>query len=513
MIKPCEERLDGMVVKRKKISACTRIILITIPAATALFTALFFMTNDYAAGFFAMLFMVFVNTSKHPELGCRLLVAFLSSLTCSVLSIFLGMPITLYSVFGLLFIICLTCAATSYTHGLFRKLKEQSLHSLQRLSATELVTSVNNRLLTERGLEKLQELTLFCVYEVSGNHSVLYTPDGQGLSLKYKYPPGLLLYPSESEAAATAYEMGIPAGYGTDHCAYTSFRHIPLFSNREVIAVVSILFDPKNRKNDEMIGILDQIMVRAAVAMERQQLADEQQKITMEKEAERIRSDFLRAISHDFRTPLTGIIGACSALTCDETRLNEKEKKSMMVDIQEEAAWLLRMVENLLSATRVGTEGPKLAKSLEPIEEIVSEALNRSFRRFPNLEIHTDLPQEFIMVSVDSTLIVQVLMNLIENAVKYSDRQKRVDISVKQEQGQVTFAVCDYGRGLLAEELDHLFQPATRKKGDFGHGLGLGLSICKSIISAHGGTIEGRNNESRGATFWFTLPNEEAHEH
>ncbi len=247
--------------------------------------------------------------------------------------------------------------------------------------------------------------------------------------------------------------------------------------------------------------------------MERQKLADEQQKIYMEKEAERIRSDFLRAISHDFRTPLTGIIGACSALTCDETRLDEDEKKSMAEDIQEEASWLLRMVENLLSATRVGTEGPKLTKSLEPVEEIVSEALNRSFRRFPQVRIHTDLPQEFVMVSVDSTLIVQVLMNLIENAVKYSGGQKRIDISVRQEGGQVTFAVRDYGKGLLPEDLNHLFQPATRKRGDFGHGLGLGLSICKSIVSAHGGTIEGSNNDSGGATFSFTLPNEETHEY
>ena len=371
---------------------------------------------------------------------------------------------------------------------------------------------MNNRLLTERGLEKLQQLTLSCVFEVSGCHSVLYTPDSLGLSMKCKYPSGLILYPTELGAAETAWKLGAPVGYGTDHCPNTSFRHIPLLANGEVIAVVSILFDPKTRKNDKLIGILDQIMVRAAVAMERQKLADEQQKIYMEKEAERIRSDFLRAISHDFRTPLTGIIGACSALTCDETRLDEDEKKSMAEDIQEEASWLLRMVENLLSATRVGTEGPKLTKSLEPVEEIVSEALNRSFRRFPQVRIHTDLPQEFVMVSVDSTLIVQVLMNLIENAVKYSGGQKRIDISVRQEGGQVTFAVRDYGKGLLPEDLNHLFQPATRKRGDFWPDSDLALNL-QGASSVHRGTIEGSNNDSGGATFSFTLPNEETHEY
>jgi two-component system sensor histidine kinase KdpD len=252
--------------------------------------------------------------------------------------------------------------------------------------------------------------------------------------------------------------------------------------------------------------------MRSGIALERLDFMNREQKILMEKETERIRSDFLRSISHDFRTPLTGIIGACSTLEQQDVSLDESASRSLIRSVSEEAGWLLRMVENLLTVTRVGPSGHKLNKSLEPVEEVLFEALEMARSRFPSTEIRVSQPNDLLLVPMDPTLMVQVLNNLIENAVKYAESGSPIDLTVEEQQHTVTFTVRDYGRGLSETDLQNLFEPINHRTGDSRHGMGLGLSICKSIIRAHGGTIEGRNGEGRGAVFTITLPKEETHE-
>lgn len=469
-------------------------------------------TGENSAGFIVMMLIVLLNIRKMSSLVWLIGTALSCSIIASLLVVLMPTQAGRESIITLIIAISCTCGVAFVVHALLRKINEQHKYSYERLSTTELVNQINNRLLTERGMDALQQLTLSCIYEVSGNSSVIFTMQNNALTIRYKYPPGLLLYPTEIEAAQLAWKKRIPVGYGTLLCNFTSFRYIPLISGNKVLAVVGILFDTEKKPDKELINMLDQIMVKSAVAMERQMLADEQQQIMMENEAERIRSNFLRAISHDLRTPLTGIIGACSALTNDNVQLDEVSRKNLINDVSEEASWLLRMVENLLSVTRVGTDGPKLRKTLEPVEEIVTEAVSKSQKRFPDVTFHVDLPEDFIMIPMDPTLIVQVLMNLIENAVKYSYNRKQIDISVTDGYDFVTFTVRDYGKGLSKKELDCLFEPSATKNGDFSHGLGLGLSICRSIISAHGGEISGRNDETIGAIFTFTLPKEDSNE-
>ena len=225
------------------------------------------------------------------------------------------------------------------------------------------------------------------------------------------------------------------------------------------------------------------------------------------------RTQMLAGVSHDLRTPLTGIIGACSALNQEDVALDEAARRDLIQSVGEEAAWLLRIVENLLSVTRVGASGPKLNKSCEPIEEILSETLEKARGRFPDAEIAVTPPAEFLMVPMDPTLIVQVLMNLIENAVKYSGSAARIDLIAEDGDAFVSFTVRDYGRGLSQEDLSTLFEPSARRAGDSTHGMGLGLSICKSIIQAHGGEIYGRNGDPCGAVFTLTLPKEDSNGH
>jgi len=474
------------------------------------FLLLRLLTMDNGVGF-ALTLLIIVSNSRHfKKLGWRIAVA----MACGFTS---WLTFTLLENDGLQLMVlpfALFCAyySAQAIGKLNEKLQEQKKHSSDQTSHTELMNQVNNHLLTERGMDELQQLTLSCIYEVCGRPSILFVLRSGVFQLQYKHPSGLLIFPAEIVAAQAAYELQQPTGAGTQYCPDTAFRYIPLLSNGSVLAVIGILMDTQQPIDSELIHILEQILARASAAMERQKLSDDQQAIIMETEAERIRSNFLRAISHDFRTPLAGIIGACSALNGKDMQLDEAARQDLIQGIFEEATWLLQMVENLLSVTRVGTDGPKLNKELEPIEEVVAEAMNKSQKRFPELHFQVSLPEEFIMLPMDPTLIVQVLMNLIENAVKYSKNRHQIDICAEDKGSYVSFSVRDYGIGLAPDELDSLFQPSAVKAGDSGHGLGLGLSICRSIIRSHGGEISGRNHADSGAIFTFTLPKENFYE-
>ncbi len=396
--------------------------------------------------------------------------------------------------------------ASLITGRLTARMREQQNAHREQSYREKLVSEINLHLLTAASAEDLYRLTLRHLFDVSGRASAFYVPDEEGFRAAESFPSGLILYPTELAAAKAAFESGRYTGFGTDSFTHSAFRYIPVKVREETLAVVGILCDCAAPPDPYMMQTVEMILVRAGVALEKQRLTMQNRRAEMEKELERMRSDFLRAISHDFRSPLTGIIGACSALEGSGVTLDEKAKRELIDSIGEEAAWLLRMVENLLSVTRVGPSGPDLKKSLEPVEEVIGEAIERAHKRFPRAELHAQQPDELIMIPMDPMMIVQVLMNLIENAARYSGEEGRIDIIVRDGENDVTFYVRDYGRGLSEDKLGTLFKPAAAKTGDSRHGMGLGLSICRSVIRAHGGEIEGGNSEDGGAVFSFTLP-------
>ena len=255
-------------------------------------------------------------------------------------------------------------------------------------------------------------------------------------------------------------------------------------------------------------------------------------------EKEKMRANLLRAISHDLRTPLTGIIGASNLYLENGSQLDEKEKKTLICNIQEDANWLLNMVENLLSVTRINASNAKVNKSLEPVEEVLSEAVQRLKKRLPDAQINVRIPDEFLMIPMDAVLIEQVIINLLENAVVHARSTRPIDCYVTYDDTSVSFHIRDYGVGISDEKLPVIFDgtgAAPTGNSDSSRGMGIGLSICKTIIAAHDGTITARNipspeNESnqrrlapfhrcsttpeknpapQGAEFCFTLPREE----
>ena len=241
---------------------------------------------------------------------------------------------------------------------------------------------------------------------------------------------------------------------------------------------------------------------------EKNRILNKQEKLLMEAEKEKMRANLLRAISHDLRTPLTGIIGASSTYLENSSSLSPEEKNRLVKTIYDDSNWLLHMVENLLSVTRIRQTDAHVSKSLEPLEEVVSEAVSRFKKRLPDSRVRVTIPQDFIMVPMDPTLIEQVIINLLENGIYHSGSTEPLELTVSTKDGQAQFQVRDHGHGIREDLLPHIFDgyaDTPTSSGDSRKGMGIGLSICKTIILAHDGNIWAENLPD-GAMFTFTLP-------
>ena len=239
-----------------------------------------------------------------------------------------------------------------------------------------------------------------------------------------------------------------------------------------------------------------------------------QQMVYIEAEREKMRGNLLRAVSHDLRTPLTAILGANSTLMENDATLTTAQRMQLHRDIDEDAQWLIRMVENLLTITRIDSDrAAKIVKTMEPVEEVVAEAVNKLHRRFEHTPVSVQVPHELLMCPMDVMLIQQVLVNLLENAVLHGKGLTHIDISATKKANTVIFSVSDDGCGIPKEQLPHLFTgaalPDGRSADAEARSMGIGLSVCSSIIRAHGGTLNAANQPSGGTVFWFTLPIEE----
>lgn len=241
----------------------------------------------------------------------------------------------------------------------------------------------------------------------------------------------------------------------------------------------------------------------------------EREKLLMDAEKEKMRANLLRSISHDLRTPLTSIIGNSTAYLDNSSSLAENEKMQLVDHIREDSNWLLNMVENLLTVTRIRQDSLKIATSQESVEEVIAEAIERLHKRLPDATFKVEVPDEFLMIPMDAMLIEQVIINLLENAIVHSGSQLPVELTVSYNSNEVSFRVKDYGIGIANDRLDTIFDGSyyNPDSATDGHrGMGIGLSICKTIIVAHNGNICATNHKN-GCEFTFTLPrNEVNHE-
>lgn len=238
-----------------------------------------------------------------------------------------------------------------------------------------------------------------------------------------------------------------------------------------------------------------------------------QEAMKAESEMERMRANLLRAISHDLRSPLTTIYGSCTAIRENGDRLTEAQKDQMLRGIQEDAQWLVGMVENLLSVTRIDAGKLQLATVPTAVDELIDAVLVKFRNRYPDQKVLLELPEELVIIPMDAMLISQVLINILENAVQHGGGVTRLMLRVSIHGRWAHFEVIDNGCGIPADRLDSIFtglydakdRPADHAK----RNAGIGLSVCATIIRAHGGTISARNLPEGGARFCFTLKTEE----
>lgn len=234
----------------------------------------------------------------------------------------------------------------------------------------------------------------------------------------------------------------------------------------------------------------------------------QQERLRSENEREKMRANLLRSVSHDIRTPLTAIVGSTSALL-ENPGLSREEQQELLEDARSDAQWLIRVVENLLSITRIGDDQARITKEPEAAEEVMGEVVRKFRRRFPNISISVVVPNDLLLVPMDPILISQVFSNLLENAVVHGKNTTHIRLAVHSIDGFACFSVQDNGGGIPEKELPTLFD-GTLKHGetasaDGKRNMGLGLSVCLAIVRAHGGTLKAKNL-AEGAEFSFSLP-------
>ncbi len=408
---------------------------------------------------------------------------------------------------------CLSCSLAT-------RVKRQARQSAQRAYYMELLMNSNQKM--QQGQNE-QEIIQIAAEQLQSllDRPILYALLEKDKQICFHVSPV-----SESEqilSRITAEELGVAdwvakndkhAGATTNTLSHAQNLYLSVRGNQEVMAVVGIPFKfyptlDAFEKN-LMISMLDE----CGLILERRKLRAEKQAAEMETQREQLRANLLRAISHDLRTPLTGISGNAGMLMKKSFSLDENKKQEMYRSIYDDSMWLINLTENLLAITRIENGTMPLRPSAELIGDIFHEALSHVDRRAAEHEIQVDLSDDMLMVNMDARLIIQVIINIVNNAIKYTPEGSHICLSAKKENNMVRVYVSDDGPGISDEAKQHLFEMfyTANKDGistDSRRGLGLGLSLCKSIVEAHGGSIEVQDNQPNGAVLSFTLPLEE----
>ena len=243
--------------------------------------------------------------------------------------------------------------------------------------------------------------------------------------------------------------------------------------------------------------------------------AKQTEAVRREAEREKMYADLLRAVSHDIRTPLTGIVGATNVLLEQDGELTQEQRQQLLRSTNEDAQWLIRIVENLLSITRINSEEARVKKAPEAAEEVIGSAVAKTHKHYPDVEVCVSVPEELMLVPMDPLLIEQVLTNLLENAALHGETTTHIDISLERIHREACFTVADNGVGLPPELQARIFNGyfCPPEQGDKRRNMGIGLSACQAVVRAHQGRITARSSKQGGAVFQVYLPmKEEPHE-
>ena len=407
-------------------------------------------------------------------------------------------------------------AVALLSSSLTSRIKAQSVQTANKAYQTEVLLSTSQLLQKAEDKKAILKVVLQQLCRLL-EHSVLYYDLEDGIlaekpvlnEIEGDHGFDQIDLPAEKAAAEWVGRNGKHAGHSMRKWPQSKCLYMAIRGENQVWAVVGIRADnapsiDEYRKN-LMISILDE----CALAIEKDHMTREKQRIEESARQEALRANLLRAISHDLRTPLTSISGNAAILLEDHGDLSEGRKEALYASIYDDAIWLNGLVENLLTITRTENGTIKLNLQSEMVSDAIEEALRHLDRNASRRRITSELQDDLLMARMDSALIVQVLINLVNNAVKYTPENGRIIIGAKPEDSMVILWVEDDGQGIPEGDeykVFEMFYTGVKRSPDSRRGIGLGLALCRSIVQAHGGEINVKNIRPHGARFWFTLP-------
>ncbi len=393
--------------------------------------------------------------------------------------------------------------------NLAARVREQAEAAVHRESQTAELYALSRDLAVAVDLDTVLEAVITHVSQTLSREAVILLPDPSSSSVvPHAVTPGLELNENELAVATWAFRHGQPAGQGTDTLPAAALHYLPLATSRGTVGVLGVRpNDPDVRFSPDQLQLLDAFASQAGLAVERVRLVEQAGRTEVLQATERLQTALLNSISHDLRTPLVAITGALSSLQADDVKIDAASRRSLAENAYEEAERLNRLVGNLLDMTRI--EAGAMRISLEPcdVEDVIGAALEQLGGRLQEREIHVDVPAGTPLVPMDFALITQVLVNLLDNALKYSRPSSPIEIQSRAVARSLEIEVRDKGVGIPPEDLERVFDKFYRvQRPESVSGTGLGLSICKGIIEAHGGSILAHNRAGGGTVVTIALP-------
>ena len=402
-----------------------------------------------------------------------------------------------------------------FTSTLTMKIKWETFLAEEREQRIKALYIIGRKLLSVKNSGHLAEISAQEIAkQFAADVLVQFFNDNNEISNRYVAGSDLFVDDKERVACLEACQSGIPCGFGTKLFPKAHGYYQPIIGQDGVIGIIGVIFSPTMPPTNLQTGFLETIASQIAVVLEREKLYEKQAETQMQVQRERLRADMFRTISHDLRTPLTGIIGSANTVLDNYANISDEIKKDFLHNIYEDACWLNEMVENILHITRFDEGRIKLNIEEEAAEEIIAEAISRVKKHAHNHQINTDIPPSLILLQADGVLLTRVLVNLLENAVNYTPEGSLISVSLSKNDENVLFEVNDNGPGIPEENLPHIFErfyPHPAKAYGGRRSTGLGLSLCKSIVEAHGGRITLSNSKPHGTIVQFWIPVKEVH--
>lgn len=459
-------------------------------------------------------------------LGVLLTSAFTSGYTCGVLSAFLSVILFNYflteprlslAAYGSKYPITFAVmfAAALLTGTLAAKLKAHAQLSARDAYRTKLLFDMNRQLQKAETPDEVYQMTATQIQKLMQRDVLIYPAQGDALLDGNVYPAdGSSPYcipdtDQEQNVIQWVWQNRKRAGATTQNFPKAKRLYLAIRTGQQVFGVVGIPMEKQTQPDAFTSSVLFSILGECALALESLRNAEEKEKAAVLAKNEQLRANLLRSISHDLRTPLTSISGNADTLLHSYNVLDEQTRKQIFTDIYDDAQWLTGLVENLLSITKIADGSVKLHLSDQVVDDIVSEALRHIDRRSAEHHIAVDCGDVPLLVRVDAGLIMQVLINLVNNAVKYTPAGSNIRITAIPRENMAEICVSDNGPGIpdeLKERVFEMFFTGGNPIGDSHRSLGLGLTLCQAIIHAHNGEMTLKENSPHGCIFSFTVP-------